>query len=92
LGEEYGPLHLSSATFPDTPFPARGGRIFGENKRLLIPLVVGKPNHAFNVWFFVDTGAPGTFFSEKTLKTILGPNTEVSEDFSIAIQVCILVS
>lgn len=83
--------HLSTTTFPRSPFPARGC-VYGDIKeRLLIPLAVQAcdPDDValpvIVVLFVVDTGAPNTYVSLDALRA-LGV-TRDKENFTLRIQV-----
>ncbi|KAI6188124.1 hypothetical protein M3Y98_00320300 [Aphelenchoides besseyi] len=91
IGQMYEIENLSAGNFSCPAFPV-DGHILKRNLRYMVPLVcqwAEKPNKpSVNIWFLIDTGAPFTCLTMKSLKAILGANKEIPENahFEIAIQ------
>ncbi|KAI6188181.1 RNA helicase [Aphelenchoides besseyi] len=75
IGEVYDVEHLSAATFPTPSFPVKG-YIYGRNLRYMVPLVVQRSKKSYlssvHVWFLIDTSAPFTCLTFKTLEALRG--------------------
>ena len=67
ISKVFGIDYLGKATEDDAKreVDAINGYLYGDGRRPMVPCVVSKGNKARWVHFLVDTGAPGTFLSEK---------------------------
>ena len=77
-----------AAEFPGS-FPVNG-KIHGNNKRLMVSLSCrreGKNSKAINIIFFIDTGSPNTFLSEKAMEALVGkPECNIGSIMDVRIQ------
>ena len=67
ISKSFGIDYLAKATEHDAKreIDTIDGYLYGEGYRAMVPCVVSSRNKAYWVHFFVDTGAPATFLSEK---------------------------
>jgi hypothetical protein len=67
ISKVFGIDYLAKATEEDAKreVDAINGCLYGDGRRAMVPCVVSNGNKAYWVHFFVDTGAPTTFLSEK---------------------------
>ncbi|KAI1720985.1 hsp70 protein domain-containing protein [Ditylenchus destructor] len=89
IGRAEGIKNLSEGTFPSAPFPANGV-IYAPNNRYMVPLVcqiAERPSLSTkHIWFLVDTGAPFTCLTEKTLEAFVGAGQVTNDYYRLAIQ------
>jgi hypothetical protein len=67
ISKVFGIDYLAKATEDDVKreVDVINGYLYGDGRRAMVPCVVSNGNKACWVHFIVETGAPGTFLSEK---------------------------